>query len=291
MELRQLESLEAVLETGSFTRAARARHLSQPALWAQVKALGDALRLPLFVRSGRGVVPTAACLALRPRIRALLEGATGFEAAAEAIREGRAAPARIGCAPSHVSHFLARCLQRLQRAHPTSPLPTIVTISSATGRPALQRGELDLLVEPGPPGRPTRVGLPLYKIWIAAVGPLAVRSTLPLRALHQQPIATLPADTGLRARIEALARAQNIDVRIVHESREAASLLALAKHGVCTAIVTSETLDGNTAPVAKLTNGGRPFELRLWLRWTDEAALTPAARLLRDTMRDEARRA
>src|SRR5262249_15598465 len=149
------------LDTGSFSGAARPRHLSPPALLAQVKAPEAELGVALFTPPRPGVVPTAARPAPRPRVRSAPGDGAGPRAWATEIREGGAAPPRIGCAASHVSFFLADCIERLRRSHPEAPFPSIVAVSSATGSAALERGEIDLLVEPWTAAAETR-GFPLY---------------------------------------------------------------------------------------------------------------------------------
>lgn len=53
--LDRLQSFVAFADAQSFTEAARVLHISQPALHAQIKALGDELGVPLYRRVGRGV--------------------------------------------------------------------------------------------------------------------------------------------------------------------------------------------------------------------------------------------
>ncbi len=60
MDLKQLETFVHVAELGSFTRAANARKIAQPALSRQVRQLEVELRQSLFDRTGRGVVLTEA---------------------------------------------------------------------------------------------------------------------------------------------------------------------------------------------------------------------------------------
>ena len=60
MDLEQLETLVQVAELGSFTRAAGALQIAQPALSRQVRLLEVELRQALFERTGRGVVLTEA---------------------------------------------------------------------------------------------------------------------------------------------------------------------------------------------------------------------------------------
>jgi len=53
MELRELRSFCAVIETGSFTKAAKVVHLTQPTVTLQIQALEDDLGVCLFNRSAR----------------------------------------------------------------------------------------------------------------------------------------------------------------------------------------------------------------------------------------------
>src|SRR5829696_761033 len=60
LSLQQMRCFCAALELGSFTAAADALRVSQPAVAEQIRKLEQALGADLFVRAGRGVVPTDA---------------------------------------------------------------------------------------------------------------------------------------------------------------------------------------------------------------------------------------
>ncbi|PYR59321.1 MAG: hypothetical protein DMF91_15100 [Acidobacteria bacterium] len=64
MDLRQLEILQAIAETGSFTACGRKLHVSQSAISRQILLLEAELGEPLFLRVGRQVRMTAAAEAL-----------------------------------------------------------------------------------------------------------------------------------------------------------------------------------------------------------------------------------
>src|SRR3981081_2355780 len=64
MDLRQLEILQAIAETGSFTACGRKLHVSQSAISRQILLLEEELGEPLFLRVGRQVRMTPAAEAL-----------------------------------------------------------------------------------------------------------------------------------------------------------------------------------------------------------------------------------
>ena len=55
---RQLDTFAAVARHGSFTKAAEALHLTQPAVSLQVRQIVDSVGLPLFAQEGREVALT-----------------------------------------------------------------------------------------------------------------------------------------------------------------------------------------------------------------------------------------
>src|SRR5215468_3726744 len=60
LSLQQIRCFCAALELGSFTAAAAALDVSQPAVAEQIRKLEQLLGSDLFVRAGRGVVATEA---------------------------------------------------------------------------------------------------------------------------------------------------------------------------------------------------------------------------------------
>ena len=73
MDLRQLEILRAIAESGSFTAAGARLHVSQSAISRQILLLEEEFKEPLFIRFGRRIqiTPTGedAAAAEPPRVR------------------------------------------------------------------------------------------------------------------------------------------------------------------------------------------------------------------------------
>jgi DNA-binding transcriptional LysR family regulator len=72
VDLNLLMALDALLAEGNVTRAAKRLGLTQPAMSHALKRLRDVLGDPLFVRTPRGVVPTARAASLQAPLARIL---------------------------------------------------------------------------------------------------------------------------------------------------------------------------------------------------------------------------
>ena len=72
LDLNLLKALDALLETRSVTQTAARLSLTQPTVSGMLARLRDALSDPLFVRSQRGIIPTARAEALAGPLKAVL---------------------------------------------------------------------------------------------------------------------------------------------------------------------------------------------------------------------------
>ena len=102
MELRQLESLVAIVDGGSFSRAAITLNLAQPSLSRQIALLEGELGQRLLVRTGRGVVLSPAGEAFIVHARNLLDEA----------RRARDAMQDLGADPGGASRSACRRVWR-----------------------------------------------------------------------------------------------------------------------------------------------------------------------------------
>ena len=108
MRLAHLRSFFAVARHGGFTAGARALHVSQPTVTAQVRALEETYGIELFVRSGRRVALTAAGEALFAIAERIFEHEEEALALLRNTGELRAGSLRVGAVgPFHVMEMLA----------------------------------------------------------------------------------------------------------------------------------------------------------------------------------------
>ena len=131
LSLQQIRCFCAALELGSFTAAAEALRVSQPAVAEQIRKLEQALGADLFVRAGRGVVPTEAGRAFAEhaaRSLRAVEDAAGSVGELTALRGGTVA---LGIFGEPVG--LAR--RRARRRVPAPPSRRVACGWSAATRP------------------------------------------------------------------------------------------------------------------------------------------------------------
>jgi DNA-binding transcriptional LysR family regulator len=282
MELRQLRYLDAVLELGTFAAAAEREHVTQPALWQQVRALEREWRIPLFERAGRRVRPTPAAVAIRPQVQSILASADQLTGAVSAVGHGLAVPARYA-APRYARSavFVFETIARYRAHHPDAPLPVAVPIGTADTLGALTSGRVDLAAAVPSPGWRLR-SEPLYEVWVAVVGPEGA-AVLEIEDLADRPLALLTPEYQSRQLVEDMFRRRGLRPSVAVEHASPDVVLAAARSGLATAVLVSDSLPiGYDGPVGELRDGGEPLGGLLSLVWRDDERLSPAANKLKE---------
>ena len=108
----------AVIETGSFSAAARRLELGQPAISKTVAALEQRLGVKLLLRTSRAQQPTEAGRRFYERARNVLEDADAAEAEARAEATALTGRLRISAAPVYASTQVVPRLGSFLAAHP-----------------------------------------------------------------------------------------------------------------------------------------------------------------------------
>lgn len=118
LTLRDLQYIVAVAEHGHFGKAARACHVSQPALSGQIKKIEDYLGVMLFERSARRVAVTTVGQAVAQQARVVLEEAQKILTAAQSSDEPLAGAFRLGAIATVGPYLMPHILGPLRRAFP-----------------------------------------------------------------------------------------------------------------------------------------------------------------------------
>lgn len=140
-----------IVEHGTFTAAARAAHLSQPALTASIQRLEEAHGARLLDRGRRGASPTAAGRALIPRARAALSAVAEGKRAVREVLDLERGEVRIAAGATACTYLLPPTLAEFRRAYPGVRfwLRETTTEEALT---AIDAGEIDLGIVTHPRG-------------------------------------------------------------------------------------------------------------------------------------------
>lgn len=115
--LRQLSCFKEVANHRSFSRAAQALAMSQPALSSAIRELETLLGTALFDRSTHHVRLTPAGEAVRPQVEWMINNFVQGVEDLQQLLKYQADTVRISCIPS-TTHLLAPWLAQWQQSHP-----------------------------------------------------------------------------------------------------------------------------------------------------------------------------
>ncbi|MFF9281697.1 LysR family transcriptional regulator [Streptomyces griseosporeus] len=242
MSLRQMEYFLTVVEEASFTRAAEALHVTQPALSHQIKALEKSVGGALLERMPRGVRLTPMGRAFRPHAERAVRSAAQARRAARAAAGADGGELHVAALHSLAVGVLPDVFAQWRRAHPRVLLRLHEYATPEALQEEVERGTADLAVGPVPAGWPGTV-VEFGEEELALVVPFddrfAGRTTVTLPELADRPwvrCAMEPVVHGVRFLDWACERAgftPRTEVWTEHTST--AVRMAAAGVGVCVA--------------------------------------------------------
>jgi DNA-binding transcriptional LysR family regulator len=147
IDLNLLRVLDALLTNGSVAGAAKALHLSPPAVSRSLARLRSVIGDPLFVRAGRSLVPTDVADSLREPARRALEAAVAVLTPTPSSDPAKIERRFVVCADDAVVAALA--LPLITRIRTTAPGVEIVFIRDVPDSiGGFRSGAVDLRIDP-----------------------------------------------------------------------------------------------------------------------------------------------
>ena len=147
ISIRQMRSVVAVAEEGSFTRAAKRENATQSGISQHVAAVEDILGIRLFERTSDGVLLTPAGNRYYRQVLEVLRGAEEAIIDAHSRRDTLSGIVRAGIMPVLARAALAPALERMAREHPDVSVHIMEGYSGAL-TDAVKAEELDFAVVP-----------------------------------------------------------------------------------------------------------------------------------------------
>jgi DNA-binding transcriptional LysR family regulator len=273
LEVRHLLALVAVVETGTFSRAADQLDYTQSAVSQQVSTLERIVGTPLFERPGgpRPVRLTAAGEVLLTHARAILARVNSAATDLRTLASGEQGELRVGTLPSVGTKVLPRLLGTFRAEWPGIEIVLRESRDCANLIHAVETGDIDV----------TFMDIGLYE-----TGPLEVRPLLddPMvflapahapeagqRAVSIAAIAHLPMigtrNLGCRQIIDNAFRQAPVSPTYVFRSDDNPTIQGLIGSGMAYAVLPRLTVDENDPNVAVIPIRPEPPPRRLGIAW------------------------
>lgn len=264
MDLKQLEYFVRVAELGSFTRAAIALDVAQPALSRQVRLLEVELRQTLLVRNGRGATPTEAGKLLLAHGRGILHQVERAKEELGRVRGALAGRVAIGLPPS-LARVLAVPLTRAFRQKLPQASLSISEGLTANMQEWLITGRLDIAVLYNAQPVPEIEIQPLREeeLWLVQQRPPGLSEDpppppMPLRELAEVPLIIPSRPNAFRMQVET--ELANIGCRpiVALEIDGVSAILDLVADGAGAALLSRNAVASSIKPSAYRLRGITP---------------------------------
>jgi LysR family carnitine catabolism transcriptional activator len=293
MELRQIEYVLAVVDEGSFTRAAASLLVSQPSLSDGIRRLEAEIDVRLFHRLGRSVELTDAGHAFVGPARQLTRDRDAVLASVAGVRGLQSGTLDFVALSTLAADPLGGLVGRFRKAYPG----IVVRIAAPDDVAAVDAMVLDGRCELGltelPPRREELVSLTLERQEIVAVCPprtrLPVPGRLPLAKLRGMPLVTTRRGLSTRDLLDRALASAGVEPVIAVETSQREAIAPLVLAGAGTSFLPAglaKSLGAQGAVVARLV----PMLTRTIGLVHRPAPLTPAARAFVELARPQKKR-
>ncbi|MFG3715009.1 LysR family transcriptional regulator [Micromonospora sp. NPDC049460] len=288
LSVEGLRYAQAVAETGSFSAAARAYGVTQPALSNGIAKLEERLGERLFERSPRGVTQTPFGSQILPLVERALTALDGIAAEAKRWNARGDESIRMGVSPLINPKLVASAYSAVccQAAFPNPRQLVLREANMAELKGALVAGELDLILVP------SVAPLPRYEHHIIDSEPVVLVESMPtgdapvdLKETGGKQLILMPDTCGLTTFTRDLLQSHDLPVHAY--PGEASSYRVLeewANLGLGSAMIPQSKLATPDARHRPLLDEGTEVEIFYEAVWDPNSALAPDLRILADRL-------
>jgi DNA-binding transcriptional LysR family regulator len=240
MDLRQLEILQAIAETGSFTACGRKLHVSQSAISRQILLLEEELGEPLFLRVGRQVRMTPAAESLvQLGQRVFLDVRETVGAITDRTRELRGT-LRLSGGMTVCLYVFPPLLKHLRRVHPQLDVRLNVALAGRSVQ-EIRGGRVDAGLLTLPVAEGDLVTVPALReellLVTAPTHPLARRRRVAPKDLAGQPFVLFEVGSATRKVIDQFFASEKVEPTVVMDTENVEIIKGMVKTGLGIGIV------------------------------------------------------
>lgn len=232
MLLRHLRYLAAVVEHGSFTRAAQALHVSQPALSQQIRQLEEQLGVQLLDRSGKAIRATDAGATYLSHVHRAFREIDAGRRAAQDVNDLSSGLLRLGFTPSFSGYLIAPLARRFRERHPGITLE-LTALSQDDIEAALADDRLDAGMAFGNSDMAGILAQPLHTERLALIArhdhAAMANASIDIDAIEKADLILLNRSFATRQSIDRHFRRHGITPNIVIETNSMTTLIELVR--------------------------------------------------------------
>jgi LysR family transcriptional regulator, low CO2-responsive transcriptional regulator len=240
MDLRQLEIIRAIADTGSFTAAGEKLHVSQSAISRQILLLEDELGEPVFHRIGRRIRITPAGESLLQLSHRVFQDLQETVSGISDKRESLSGTMRLVGGMTVCLYVFPALLAEVRKIHPHLDLK--VTVGSAERSIAMLRsgaGDLGLITLPVE--ATDLVSVPVLEEELLLITypthPLAKKKSIAPGDLDKQHFVLFETGSITRRLVEAFFTREGIEPEIIMETENVEIIKAMVRSGLGISII------------------------------------------------------
>jgi DNA-binding transcriptional LysR family regulator len=245
VDLRQLEILQAIAETGSFTACGRKLHVSQSAISRQILLLEEELGEPLFLRVGRQVRMTPAAESLVQLGQRVFQDIRDSVGAITDRSRGLKGPLRLAGGMTVCLYVFPPLLKRLKRVHPQLDLRLTVATAGQSVE-GIRAGRVDAGLLTLPIEESDMVTVPVLREELLLLTmpshPLARKKRILPEDLAGQPFVLFEPGSATRRVIDSFFVTQKIEQTVVMETENVEIIKAMVKTDLGIGIVPYQSI-------------------------------------------------
>ena len=261
MDLRQLEVFLAVMEHSTVTRTAEILRVSPGAVSLQLKALGEELRAPLFVRSGKRIVPTPQAFRFAEHARDVMRKIGEIRRDFVDAPSEDSRPFHFASGATTLIYRLGGPLRAIRRKFPHADLHVTVGATEKTVDGLLDR-RFDLGLISLPLINPDLTILPLYQEELLIIRPTAEVTrdgavmTAQASEIADAPFLLFPQGSNMRGIIDNYFQGLGVRPRVIMEADDTEVIKRLVESGFGYSILPQYALAGRGHRFQKLRFAG-----------------------------------
>ena len=262
MDLRQLEVFLAVMENATVTQTAQRLHVSPGAVSLQLQGLAKELRVELFVRSGRRIVPTPQAHRFAGHAREVMRKIREIEQDFADSAAGDQRPFHFACGATTLIYRLGGPLRSLRKRFPNADVHVTVAATERIVDGLLSR-RFDLGLLSLPVVQASLNIVPLFEEELLVIRPAhrnpgdGTVSTVQPEELAAARFLLFPKDSNMRTMIDRFFQELGISPRVTMEADDVEAIKRMVEAGFDYSILPQFALGGRGRSFQKLRVPGK----------------------------------